>query len=225
MAIAATAALTAVVAEPAAAAVIAFDHPCYLAKSPGFIGQLARFTGAGFIGRAPVTGSLNGVALKSGTASPAGAVSGSVTAPALGARVAEGSAALSLSDGTNSVSQTFQETNLTAGFTPSSGNPKTLKVRFAIFGFGPLLTALGKPADAQVYEHVIDPQGKVRGTFKAGRPSGPCGLVKPSRRRILPFKATNGRWRYLFDVSKKYHKSSLPRASVAFVVRTVFRRL
>ena len=70
---------------------------------------------------------------------------------------------------------------------------------------------------------MIDPKGKLRGTFKAGRPSGPCGLVKPSRRKILPFKATNGRWRYVFDVSHKYRKSNLPQAYVAFVVRTIFK--
>lgn len=214
-----------VAAAPATAATITFDHPCYLAKAGRFVGQRVRFLGAGFTPNAPVTGSLNGVALTSGSASAEGTVSGSVTAPALGARVAEGSAALSLSDGTNTAATAFPEANLTADFTPSSGNPKTLRVRFAVFGFGPLLEAIGKPADAQVYEHVIDPQGTVRGTFRAGQPSGPCGTVRPSRRKILPFRATNGRWRYVFDTSRKYRKSSLPQAGVAFIVRTVFRHL
>jgi hypothetical protein len=215
----------AVGAAPAGATTLSFDRPCYLAKSRGFVGQAVNFTGAGFTPRAPVTASVSGVALVSGKAGASGEIAGFFTAPPLGSNVAQGSASLSVSDGTNSASQAFPETNLTADFSPSQGNPKTLRVRFRIFGFGPLLTALGEPADAQVYEHVIDPKGKLRGTFKAGRPSGPCGLVKPSRRKILPFKATNGRWRYVFDISRKSRKSDLPRASVAFVVRTIFKAL
>ena len=71
-------------AAPAGAATLSFDRPCYLAKAPGFIGQAVNFTGAGFTPGAPVTASLNGVALTSGSAGTSGEISGSVVAPALG---------------------------------------------------------------------------------------------------------------------------------------------
>ena len=213
-------------AGAARAAGLALDRGCYLAKQPGLPnGQRVAVRGDGFTPGAQVSFALSGTALGSLTASPEGTVAGHFQAPGLGsATVFRGRRILTARDGTNQAATPVELRRLAADFIPSSGNPLSLRVRFYVYGFGPLLAALNRSTGQPVYEHVFDPAGRRRGTFFAGYTTGACADLRTTRRRILPFRpVTNGRWRFVFTTSARYSARSVPRASVGFIVRTVFR--
>jgi hypothetical protein len=208
-------------AAPAHAATVGVDHPCYLARQPGLAsGQAIQFSGGGFGPGATVTASLDGVAVASGPASPTGDFAGTTAAPALPSNRFTGRSTLTLADGASSASTSFPITLLAADFSPSSGNPNTLRVRFRIYGFGPVLAALGRGTSARVYEHLFSPGGKRRATYFVGRTRGPCGSLVTARRRILPFFPLDGRWRFVFTTSRRYSADAAPMAATGFRVRT-----
>jgi hypothetical protein len=208
-------------AAPAHAATVAVDHPCYLARQPGLeSGQAIGFAGSGLAPGSTVTASLDGVTVASGPASPTGDFAGSAAAPALPRDRFTGRSTLTVGDGANVASIAFPVTLLAADFSPSSGNPNTLKVRFRIYGFGPVLAASGRGTSAPVYEHLFSPGGKRRATYFVGRTRGPCGSLVTARRRILPFFPLDGRWRFVFTTSRRYSASAAPLAATGFRVRT-----
>jgi hypothetical protein len=208
-------------AAPAQAATVAVDHPCYLARQPGLeSGQAIQFAGGGFTPGSTVTASLDGAAVASGPATPSGEFAGATPAPGLPRNRFTGRSTLTLSDGANAASTTFPVTLLAADFNPATGNPNTLKVRFRIYGFGPVLAALGRGTSARVYEHLFSPGGKRRASYFVGRTRGPCGSLVTARRRILPFFPLDGRWRFVFTTSRRYNPSAAPLAATGFRVRT-----
>jgi hypothetical protein len=208
----------AVGAQAATAATVTFDKPCYLAAQPGLpTGQKVTFSGTGFTPSAPVSGTLDGTPIVSGSASSTGTINGSVSAPATDAGRFSGVATLSLSDGTNSVTADFPISNLSADFLPSTGNPRTQKVRYYLYGFDAFQGALGAKPHQKAYLHILDPHGKVRATRSMGRTKGSCGTLRSSRQRILPFEPIPGSWRYVFDLEKVYRKKTkTPRAIVFY---------
>jgi hypothetical protein len=212
-------------ASAAHAATLQVDHGCYLARQPGLPGgQLITFAGAGFAPNGTVTAQLDGAPFATGTASAAGTVHGTVPAPALPARTFERRSTIAVGDGSSEASATFPVSRLAADLQPPTGPPATLRVRFHVYGFGPVLTAQGRSTSARVYEHVLAPNGRLRATYDAGRTTGPCGRVTTSRRRILPFAAPeDGRWRFVFTTRRRYRATDAPLAAVGFQVRTVFR--
>jgi hypothetical protein len=208
-------------ASSAQAATVQVDHPCYLARQPGLeSGQAIGFAGSGFAPGSTVTASLDGAPVASGPATPSGDFAGETAAPALPRNRFTGRSTLTLGDGASTASIAFPVTLLAADFSPSTGNPNTLKVRFRIYGFGPVLAALGRSSSARVYEHLFSPGGKRRATYFVGRTHGPCGSLVSARRRILPFFPLDGRWRFVFTTSRRYSASSAPLAATAFRVRT-----
>jgi hypothetical protein len=217
-------ALTAAGAPAAGAATITLDRGCYLAAQPGLPnGQAIIARGEGFTPNATVTFSMSGRALGTTTANPAGAFATRFNAPALASGQFKATRTLTLSDGTNQAAAVLNLRRLAADFLPSGGDPTTLRVRFYVFGFGPLLTIQSLSTSQPVYEHVFDPRGRRRATFLVGRTSGDCGDMRTTRRRILPFMPINGRWRFVFTTKRRYSRNSVPAAAVGFIVRTVFR--
>jgi len=214
-------------APSASAADLLLDRECYLASQPGLPrGQAVGFTGTGFTPGAGVTVAVNGRVLAGTvTAGPAGTINASTGAPVVPARRFFATASLAASDGANGAIKPFRITKLAADFLPSAGNPRTLQVRFYVYGFGPLLVAMNKSPRQRVYEHIISPGGRVLANFPVGFTGGPCGSLATSRRRILPFRSVvNGRYRFVFDTRAAYSSRSIPQSSVSFIVRTIFVR-
>ena len=100
-----------------------------------------------------------------------------------------------------------------ADFTPGSGNPKTLRVRFKVFGF-----ALLDPSPT-VYLHYVRPNGKLKRTIRIGRAQGVCGQIpRTSRRKLFPFSAERGKWKLQFDTHSAYHRGH---TGVTFLYYTI----
>jgi hypothetical protein len=98
---------------------------------------------------------------------------------------------------------------VSASFSPTRGDPLSLRVRFHVAGFRGR-----KP----VYLHYRRPSGHLAGTVGLGFTSGVCGLLTTSRRRLFPFRTVAaGTWRLQFDTQGRYHRR--PRAP--FVVLRV----
>lgn len=213
-------------APAAGAATLALDRGCYLTKQAGLPnGQAIGVRGEGYTPNAQVSFSLGSSSLGSLTASPAGSVAGSFQAPALaGTTQFKARRTLTATDGTNQGTVAVELRRLAADFLPSVGNPRALRVRFYVYGFGPLLTVQGLSTSQPVYEHIFDPSGKRRATILVGRTSGPCGDMRTTKRRILPFRTVrNGAWRFVFTTKRRYSRRSSPAAGVGFFVRTIFR--
>ena len=127
----AASAATLLLAPAAQAATVTTDRPCYRG------GETVRVNGTGFTPGATYTASVNGQQLPngSGTVRPDGGLSGGFTTGAVQG-AAERSFTFGATDGVNSALATYTVTPFGVVFSPSSGNPRTLRVRFRGFGFG-----------------------------------------------------------------------------------------
>lgn len=83
---------------------------------------------------------------------------------------------------------------------PSSSNVRTWKAVFRLFGFG-----RGKG-----YIHYVNPKGEFQKTVRLGRLRGPCGRLRSTRRRVMPFAEPQfGFWKLQFDARRRYRKSTV----------------
>jgi hypothetical protein len=213
-------------APAAGAATLALDHGCYLSKQPALPnGQTIAVRGAGFTPGAQVSFTLGTASLGAIAADAAGNVGGQFQPPSLGGAASfRDTRILTATDGTNQGTVPVLLRRVAADFLPAAGRPSTHRVNFYVYGFGPLLTAQRLSTDQPVYEHVFDPAGKLRATFLVGRTSGPCGDLKTTRRRILPFaNPANGRWSFVFTTKPRYSRRAVPGAAIGYQVTTVFR--
>ncbi|MCW3039671.1 MAG: hypothetical protein JWM31_1576 [Solirubrobacterales bacterium] len=208
------------VPSAASAASIAVDRACY--ADPGQRKDTVRLTGAGFTPSAQYQVTLDGQPLTGGTGTTdaAGNLSGSFTAPQLAAGVHEHAYTLGVQEGPNAPSARFTVSTLLADFTPPSGDPKTLRVRFSVFGFG--LSGIAAPA---VYVHYVRPDtGRVQQTIRLGTGTGACGSVRQTKkRRLFPFAARKGTWRLQFDSSRTYRKGTSKSPFLFFAVAVKVR--
>jgi hypothetical protein len=212
----AVAALSAAGAGAAPAATLTVDHPCYY--SFGGAHQSIHVVGAGFAPNAPVGLTLAGQPYHS-TASATGGFSGSIAAPAF--RGARARVALTANDGRNTAGATFYLTNVTGDFNPSSGAPSRLRVRFTIAGLGAVLGFLHRDPHGTVFAHYIRPNGKLKGTRQFGHLTGPCGDLRTSRTRLLPFTSELGAWKIYLDTNRSYKRHELAQLLVGFKVRRI----
>jgi hypothetical protein len=212
-------ALTIAAAAPAAAsaAQIQTDRGCYQDNT----GTVA-VSGNGFDANQPYSVSLDGKQLGTGasTTDAAGGIAGSFQAPQL-SRDAVHTYTLTVTQGANTATTTFSVTPFLADFTPGSGNPKTLRVRFKIFGFG-LVTP-----HPTAYLHYVRPNGKVKRTIRLGKAQGTCGQIsRTARKKLFPFRAGRGTWRLQFDTHKRYRKGKpgvdFLYYSISFTIKNVF---
>ncbi|HEX2016677.1 MAG TPA: hypothetical protein VGN69_08285 [Solirubrobacteraceae bacterium] len=210
-AIAPVLAAVAVLAAPSAAqatATVLTDSPCYLTN------RTVRLTGTGFAPSTQYTVSLDGAALGPGMTSPDGAFEGKLGSGHLG-HLRHQRHIVTVSDGTNMASAPFEVSRFTASFDPAAGDPRSLLVRFSVYGFG-----LGAMVAPTVYLHYLSPSGRAGSTVRVGRTHGACGSLGRSRlHHLFPFHPRTGTWHLQFDTHSRYSAASRPR-----VVRTVVVR-
>jgi hypothetical protein len=214
-------ALAAGVAGPpaaAGAATLTTDARCYLQAA-----QL-RMTAGGLTPAAPLTVSLDGRALRYGDGSApdadaAGSFAGAFAVPALTAGVPQQRHALAVSDGGHTPHTHFTVTRPAgADFQPAAGDPRTLRARFRVWGFG-----LGGGRGAgrvRVWLHWIAPDRTVRASAALGTARGDCGALATAARRVFPFAAQAGRWLLVVDTHRRYRmQASGPRAKIPVQLR------
>src|SRR5690242_20533393 len=142
-------------AATANAAMVVTDRPCYLEQ------KRVELSGAGFQPGATYTVARDGQPIGTGTVGADGSVAGAFGSDVLPAGIAEKSFDLSISDGVNQASSTFQVSAFRALFSPSRGNARRLRVRFSVFG----LLAEKLP----VYLHYVRPDGTAARTVYLGK--------------------------------------------------------
>lgn len=100
-------------------------------------------------------------------------------------------------------------------FQPSSGDPRTLRARFRVWGFE--IDAGGSDA---VWLHWVSPRRGVRRSARLGMTAGDCGALTTTPRRVFPFAPETGRWLLVLDTHRRYRvHASGPRAKIPVHVR------
>jgi hypothetical protein len=187
---------------PAAAhgAIVQTDRTCYLQTDKTNV----TVSGQGFTPGSAYSVALDGTALTSGTnvIGAAGEMQGAFAPPALGNDELERTFTVQVASDALTASSMFTVTRLKANFTPSSGDPKKLRVRFSVAGFGLAMH------DPDVYVHYIAPGGRLKQTVRLGRATGQCGrIARTAKRRLFPFASPKlGKWQLQFDTTKAFTK-------------------
>ena len=149
---------------------------------------------------------LDGTEVGSGRTDADGKANGTLTTAKLPRTTGEKRSVLAIAQGTNSAEAPFRVSQFNADFSPSSGDPQTLLVRFSIFGFG---------ARKTIFLHYLRP-GKsgaeaVARTVRLGEVKGVCGKIKRTKQRhLFPFNASSGEWRLQFDTRRAYSPNAQP---------------
>jgi hypothetical protein len=203
----------------AARATLTTDARCYLQ------GAQLQMTASGLAPNAPLTVVFDGRQLSYGdgstpTSDTAGSFSGSFATPALAADAVQRRHVLVVSDAMRRPHARFTVTRPAgADFQPSSGDPRTLRARFRVWGFG-IDSAGGNP----VWLHWVGPRGAVRRNAALGRTAGDCGALTTQPRRVFPFAPAAGRWVLVLDTKPHYRvHASGPRAKIPVHVRSLPR--
>jgi hypothetical protein len=215
-ALAAVVALAAAVPAAASAAQIQTDRACYQDNT----GSVA-VTGNGFDPNQGYQVTLDGQPLPNGTGTTdaAGGIAGSFPTPELSGSTVH-AYTLGIVEGANVPTTSFSVTPFMADFTPGSGNPKTLHVRFKVFGFG-LVTA-----NPIVYLHYVRPSGKLKRTIRIGKAQGVCGEIKQTaRKKLFPFAAERGKWKLQFDTQRPYHRGQSGVDFLYYTIGVTIRRI
>jgi hypothetical protein len=194
----------------AGAAAVELNRACYLE------GARVGMTATGFAPRSEVTVRRGDTVIGTATTDDVGAVQARFDAPQLRSGQREASPVIELSDGTTRAATRLPITRFHARFSPATGDPATMLVRFSVDGFGLL------DAQPDIYLHYVAPNGVLRRTVLLGRARGVCGHLRPtSRRRLFPFRATAGTWRLQFDTRKSYKRGRIDRPGFIFFTRRV----
>ena len=157
-----------------------------------------------------------GTVIGTATADDLGAVQARFDAPQVPGGHRESNPVLELSDGTTRATTRLPVTRFRASFSPATGDPATMLVRFTVDGFGLL------DAQPDVYLHYVGPNGRLRETVALGRARGVCGHLRtPSPRRLFPFRARAGTWTLQFDTRKTYRRGRIDRPGFLFFTRRV----
>jgi hypothetical protein len=201
--LAAAAGLVAVAAPGAQAGgpTIRTTLPCYLPN------QAVRITGSGFHAGDRYSVTLDGRLLGTGTVRPDGKVSGRLSSGGVPAGAHRILHRILVADGATLARVGFHTTAFGASFRPATGDPRTLRVRYAVDAIG-LLAPGGSP----VWLHYVDPLGRARRSAAIGRTSGVCGgLGRSIPHRLFPLRIRRGVWRLQFDLSPSYSPGTRPR--------------
>jgi hypothetical protein len=207
----------AVPATAATPATLTTDARCYLQ------GAQLQMTASGLAPNAPLTVVLDGRQLSysdgsTPTSDATGSYAGSFATPALAADVLQRRHVLVVSDAMRRPRARFTVTRPAgADFQPSSGDPRTLRARFRVWGFG-VDSAGGNP----VWLHWLSPRGTVRRNAALGSTAGDCGALTTQPRRVFPFAPAAGRWVLVLDTHRRYRvHASGPRAKIPVHVRSL----
>jgi hypothetical protein len=141
---------------------------------------------------------LDGKQVATGNADASGAASGEFPAPLI--RHAERHAVVSVTDGQTSDSHTIDLTDFDAAVTPSTGSTRRA-VRISLWGW----------VRKTVYLHWIPPHSrKAASTARITKTGGTCGHATARLPHLFPAGAKKGRWKLIFDTSRKLSKSTNP---------------
>jgi hypothetical protein len=188
----------AALAAPAAANAavkIAVPTGCVYASTAD-TAQSVPYNLAGMTAGAHYVVSLDGKAVANGTADAGGRASGDFPAPILHHTAKQ--AAVSVTDGTTTDTQTIDLTDFDAAITPSTGSARRA-IRIALFGW------VGKT----VFLHYLPPGAKKPSrTVRVARTTGRCGHGRARLAHLFPTAAKRGAWRLVFDTTRAYHAST-----------------
>lgn len=193
-------------APAASAATLSTDTRCYQET------QEVVLNGAGYSPNSTVAVMRDGTALGSATTDAAGAFQRKFVTPELGGGQREAVYVLTATDAVNTAATTrYRSTKVFADFSPGKGDPRRLKVRFTVAGFG-----LVRPRSS-VYLHYVLKDGdneRPRRTIRMGTSRGTCGVIRQTRlRRLFPFAPARGTWILQFDTVKKYERATTRRTT------------
>lgn len=82
-----------------------------------------------------------------------------------------------------------------ATFSPSRGDPQSMRVRFTVSRFG---------RNRPIYLHYLAPDRRRRATVYLGRTAGLCGYLRTGWRPLFPFRTRPGTWRLQFTTQRAY---------------------
>jgi hypothetical protein len=202
-------AIAAAPASAAPAAALRTDARCYQET------QAVVLTGTGYAPLATVIVSRDGRPLGTARTDADGAFRRRFVTPRLPSR-REVVYRLSATDGNATARVRYRATKVFAGYRPTSGDPRRLRVRFFVSGF-----ALARPR-APVYLHYVRRStNRVRRTVRLGTALGSCGVIGGTRpRRLFPFRPARGTWILQFDTARRYERPT-GRRSTPWVRRPV----
>jgi hypothetical protein len=194
------------------------DLPCYLAN------RIVQLNGSGFPASTTYAVTLDQAGAGFGHVSAAGAISGTLTSPALPAGTTQAThQVMVLSPGATATTQ-FDVTQFGASYAPQAGNPRTLLVRYSVYGLGlgpsDPNDPTGDPAPVGVYLHYVGPRGTAIRTVQIGITSGPCGsLPLTIEHHLFGFSPVPGTWHLQFDAARRYSAGSVPRVVHVVTIR------
>jgi hypothetical protein len=190
-------------APVASAATLTTDTRCYQEN-----GEVV-LNGAGYAPESTVTVMRDGAALGSATTDANGAFQRKFVTPELSG-VREAVYSLTATDQQQNAATTrYRSTKVFADFSPGSGNPRRLRVRFTVAGFG-----LAR-AQASVYLHYVRKgSSHVTRTIRLGTARGTCGVIRQTKlRRLFPFAPSRGTWILQFDTFRRYERATSKRTT------------
>jgi hypothetical protein len=132
-------------AAPAHAASLGLDQRCYVA------GETAAVSGSGFSPRVPITITRGADTITGAVSDSSGSVRKTFLVPDITSGLAETQVEVSASDGVTSSHAYLNIATVGAAFTPTAGDPQTLRVSHSVSGFG---LAEVKPS---IYLHYVSP--------------------------------------------------------------------
>ena len=190
-------------APVASAATLQTDAACYQET------QEVVLKGSGYAPGSTVTVARDGTPLGTAQADSDGAFQRKFATPELPASHREDVHTLAATDALNSGTTRYRSTKVFADFSPGSGDPTRLRVRFNIYGFG-----LARPR-AKVYLHYVRRStGLVRRTIELGTARGTCGAIPRTKlRKLFPFTPQRGTWILQFDTVKRYTRATSKRTT------------
>jgi hypothetical protein len=204
-------ALALILSSSAAAAQIQTDHACYASPSAGTVAVIV--SANGLDAGQPYSVAMDGAVVATGTTDATGAVTTTIAVPRLTGGHNSVARTLVLTEGANTATTAFGVARVSASFSPTTGSPRKLRVRFSGTGF-----ALQR-ANPTVYVHEVEPGGHLARTISLGAATGRCGTIASNKRRALFAKTPrHGTWHLQFDTSRAYHRG---RASFVYYTLAV----
>ncbi len=184
---------------------IVLDPGCYLSHGSGLL------TGSGFRPNSSWTAKLSGTKqIGTGRIDARGRIRARFTAPRYRGTKGTRELTLSVTDGPHVASTTFLMSPLDASFSPRTGDPAQLRVRWRVLGLG---------ERRGVYVHYVGPNGKHKRTLRIGTTRGPCGSLKTGPIALFPFRYSYGTWTFQIDASVRYRTTTTPRLLIDFEIR------
>ena len=173
-------------------------------------GADARLVGTGFAPESPIEFSVNGRRLSDPvTSDEAGEIVVTYSPPPTDTERRLVIRATDSEDTTAATTIYVTKKRVVTADPSRSNNVRTWRAVFRMFGFG----------RGYGYIHYVNPNGQFKKTVKLGRLRGPCGRLRSTKRRVLPFdNPAFGRWNLQFDTRRTYSRRTRNKKVIPVVV-------